>query len=132
MYVNGNATLWIKGDARIIGKKVTISQPGSLKIYISGTKGIFLGTWDKSIAPADLQILGLPSCTTVWIATGTKLESVINTPNADIVINGTGNLFGCAVMHSIKFTGSAMYHFDEALLELPVFKPYTVGSWEEI
>jgi hypothetical protein len=132
MYVNGNATLWVKGESFVFGK-ITISQPGSLRIYCTGKRAFFVGTWDKSIAPADLQIFGLPTCTVLWISPGQRLESVINAPQADITITGTDcHLFGCAVMRSLKFMGNGAYHFDEALLEFPKFKPYTVGSWEEI
>jgi hypothetical protein len=131
MYVNGRATLWVKGETLINGK-ITISQPGSLRIYCTGKRANFSGTWDKSITPADLEIFGLRTCTELTVAAGTKLECVINAPYADIAVNGTANMFGCAIMRSIKFNGGGFYHFDEALLGVPVFKPYTVASWEEI
>jgi hypothetical protein len=131
MVINGNATLWVKGDVKMNGL-LTINPGASLKIYISGSKAVFSGQYVKSDSPADLQIFGLPSCTYLSIGGATHLEAVIDAPSAQTVINGISTLSGSAIIRTIKFTGNAAFHYDEALSKLPFFYPFIVTSWEEI
>jgi len=100
LYVtNGISKLWVKGDVNIQGN-IKVDQPGSLKLYVGGNVTLS-GTWDKSVIPADLMIYGLPTCTSINVTTGSKLEAAIYAPQASLVLNGTANLFGSAVARSI-------------------------------
>jgi len=101
-----------------------------LKLYVGGNVTLS-GTWDKSVIPADLMIYGLPTCTSINVTTGSKLEAAMYAPEAYLVLNGTANLFGSAVARGIKLTGSSAFHYDEALsARAPSI--YTVVSWQEL
>ena len=130
LYVtNGVSKLWVKGNVNIQGN-IKVDQPGSLKVYVGGNVTLS-GTWDKSVIPADLMIYGLPTCTSISVTTGSKLEAAIYAPEAYLVLNGTANLFGSAVARGIKLTGSSSFHYDEALsARAPSI--YTVVSWQEL
>lgn len=126
---NGVAILWVKGNVDIQGA-IKVSQPGGLRLYVGGSVTLS-GTWDKSALPADLIIYGLPTCTSVNVTTGSKLEAVIYAPEASLVLNGTANLFGSATAKGIKLNGSSMFHYDEALGNLAP-SIYTITSWQEL
>jgi len=126
---NGISTLWVKGNVDIQGN-INVSQPGGLRLYVGGTVNLS-GTWSKSSLPSDLIIYGLPSCTSVGVKTGSKLEAVIYAPEAALTLNGTANLFGSATAASIKLTGSSMFHYDEALGSMAP-SIYTLVSWKEL
>jgi hypothetical protein len=126
---NGVATLWVKGNVDIQGA-IKVSQPGTLRLYVGGSVSLS-GTWDKSALPADLMIYGLPTCTSVNVTTGSKLEAVIYAPQASLTLNGTANLFGSATAKSVKLTGNSMFHYDEALGSLAP-SIFTITSWKEM
>jgi len=129
LVTNGIATLWVKGNADIQGA-ITVSQPGGLRLYVGGSVSLS-GTWDKSALPADLMIYGLPTCTTVNVTTGSKLEAVIYAPQATLTLKGNANLFGSATAGSIILTGNSMFHYDDALSNVAP-SIYTVTSWQEL
>ncbi len=109
---------------------IKVCQPGGLRLYAGGSVSLS-GTWDKSAVPADLMIYGLPTCTSINVKTGSKLEAALYAPEASLVLNGTANLFGSAVARKITLTGSSAFHYDEALGTLAP-SIYTVVSWQEL
>ena len=130
LYVtNGISKLWVKGNVNISGN-IKVDQPGSLKIYAGGSVTLS-GSLDKSSLPADLMIYGLPTCTSINVTTGSKMEACIYAPEAYLTLNGTANLFGSAVARGITLTGSSSFHYDEALTaRAPSI--YTLVSWQEM
>ena len=57
----------------------------------------------------------------------------INAPDADFTISGSGEISGSLIGKTLKNTGGANIHYDEALSRADVGAPgaFRVGSWVE-
>jgi len=106
-------TLYIESDLLIAGQGLANAnvQPGTCKIW---------GT-DQSTRGQNFQIAGRGA-----------LQSAIYAPNADIAVNGNGDMMGSIIARNITFTGNAAFHFDEALAETGSDAPFGVGKWREL
>ncbi len=102
--ISGNSQVYITG-------KVTIYVKG--KISIGGN-----GMLNNGV-PANLQIYGLPTCTSVDISGNGNLSAAVYAPQADIVLNGAGSngkVFGALAGKTVSFNGNGtVLHYDEAL-----------------
>lgn len=111
---NGSSlTLYVEGDALIAGNGLANSntRPGTCLIY---------GTSTSSTAQR-IQVVG----------NGT-LKTALYAPNADITLNGNGDIMGAAVGYTITLTGNADFHYDESLANLDSGMPFGVEEWREL
>ena len=131
VFVKGNATLWVRGDLNMAGNVKMNGSGYRLTLYVSGNISC-TGTWDKSITPSDLYIFGLPTCTSVSVATGSHIECTLYAPQADMTMLGNANFFGASVSNSMRMTGNTGYHYDESLSKYPTYRGYIITSWTEI
>lgn len=120
-----------------------ISTGASLEIYagrdvdIAGN-GVANGTPSGSTLttldaqqPAKFKVWGTGTANTpqsIKIAGNGALSGVIDAPNADVVINGNGDVMGSVVANNITLVGNAAFHYDEALGQNAFGTPADTGS----
>ena len=106
-------TIYAEGHVRIAGKGLanTNAQPISCQIY-----GVNPGPGGQ-----DIEILG-----------NGALKCVVYAPYGDVKIAGNGDVMGSIIARSIKLTGNAAFHYDEALAERDSNQPFSIAKWREL
>jgi Tfp pilus assembly protein PilX len=148
--LNGKQTLTIYGDVTL----VLTGGPGTRTIDVTGQASILVtanssltvysegdlliagnGLANANIRPSTCLIYGTHTRSggqRIQIAGNGALKAAIYAPNADITINGNGDIFGGAVGNTITLTGNAAFHYDESLENLDSGMPFGVDQWREI
>ncbi len=127
---SGNA-LEVTGNAAIIvpdGSSLTLYAEGDLKI---GGNGLGNG----NTRPVSCQIWGSSTATSgqsIDVAGNGALRAIIYAPNADVKINGNGEVMGAVVARLITFTGNADFHYDESLANYGETTPFGIVRWREL
>jgi hypothetical protein len=147
--IEGNVTLILTNTAgsdaiSMTGQSSIVIAPGaSLKIYTEGNidiagNGVANGGTTAATAnqPINFQIWGTNTSTvanqSIQIAGNGVLSGVIYAPNADVTINGNGDVLGSVVAENITLTGNAAFHYDESLANFGSGNPFRVASWREL
>jgi hypothetical protein len=131
----GSDAIDITGNAGIVitpGSKLIIYTAGDINL---GGNGVANGGTTTATAnqPANFQIWGTSTTTqTIGVAGNGVLSGVIYAPNADVSINGNGDVMGSVVANNITVTGSAAFHYDESLGDFGGGNPYRVAAWKEL
>ena len=131
--IRANSTLIIDGpvvifmdsnDINITGAgSIEVTPNGSLTIYGRGDFGFGgagIVNTNANPVPSDIIIYGTATTTgtqEITISGSSSVAAVIYAPNADFTINGTPNTSGAVVANTITMTGSAAFHYDEALAD---------------
>jgi cytoskeletal protein CcmA (bactofilin family) len=121
-------TMFVDGDFTMDGAtQITIDADSSLTLVITGTVNMLAGA--KVIAQQQgLTTSGLPAMSiyssfdsNIQGQPGIKIEGDFETyaqiyaPLSDVVINGSGTLYGAVRGKTISVTGGAAIHYDAAL-----------------
>ncbi|MBA4138045.1 MAG: hypothetical protein C0518_12065 [Opitutus sp.] len=148
--LSGRQTLTILGDVTLIltagsgaraidvtgNASIIIPANSSLTVYVEGDVLIAgNGIANDNVRPISCQIYGTnttASGQTIHLAGNGALQSVVYAPNADLKINGNGDIMGAAVARSIDLTGNADFHYDESLEHLDTDMPYGIDRWREL
>lgn len=148
--LSGKQTLTIYGDVTLVltagsgGKAIDVAgQAGiilapdsSLTLYVEGDVAIGgNGLANPNARPATCQIYGTNTSVagqSFQIAGNGALKAALYAPNADVKINGNGDVMGSIVARNITLTGNAAFHYDEALGELDTDMPFGVERWREL
>ncbi len=120
---------------------VQIKQPASgprytVQLYVDGSIN-FSGTQDTNVLsgarPADLQVYGLPTCTSLVISGNSKTQAVFYCPNAAVSMNGGGHeaFYGSIVGNTFTANGGIDFHYDETLTGTGVVTGYNLTQWIE-
>lgn len=148
--LSGNETLTIQGDVTLI----ITAAPGSQGVSVTGNASIVIpnGSSLTLYIEADLLIAGqglananvqAGSCK-IWgtnqsasaqkfhVAGKGSLRSALYAPNANLEVNGNGDMMGSIVARDITFTGNAAFHYDEALADTGTNTPFGIGHWREL
>ena len=106
-------TLYAEGNVLIAGNGLGNAnpQPVSCRLFGTGAAG----------AGQSLQVAG-----------NGALKAVVYAPNADVSINGNGDVMGAVVGQTITFTGEAKFHYDESLAHYDDNTPFQVVRWREL
>jgi Tfp pilus assembly protein PilX len=147
--LNGNMTLTIRGDVTLVLTATTgsaIDVTGNAAILIP--EGASLTLWleaDGRIAgnglgnanprPGTCRIFGTSTSSSgqnLQVAGNGALKAVIYAPNADLKINGNGDVMGSIVANRVTFTGNASFHYDESLAAEGDDAPYGISGWREL
>lgn len=127
----GTRTLDVTGQGSII-----IAANSSLTLYSEGDLLIAgNGLANNNTRPSTCLIYGTNTSTSgqrMQIAGNGTLTAALYAPNADITLNGNGDIFGGAVGRTITLTGNADFHYDESLENLDSGMPFGVDRWREI
>ncbi|MDI1320455.1 MAG: hypothetical protein PSW75_09740 [bacterium] len=142
----GNVTLVLTNTAGssaigLTGQSGIVLAPGAtLKIYTAGDisiagNGVTNGGTTAATAnnPSNFQIWGTSTTTQdIKVAGNGVLSAIVYAPNANVTINGNGDVEGSVVANNITLTGNAAFHYDESLARFGGANPYRVASWREL
>jgi hypothetical protein len=147
--LRANQTLTILGDVTLIltgssssvldvtGNASLIVPAGStLQVYAEGDIKIAgNGMSNANTRPISCLIWGTNTTSfgqSIQIAGNGVLKSVIYAPNADIQINGNGEVMGAVVGKTITLVGNADFHYDESLATYGANAAFGVTRWREL
>lgn len=142
MNVTGNVTIVITGAAGTSGISITghaginLASGATLKIYAEADIDIEgNGLLNPNSQPSSFQLWGTSTSTIaqdVKIAGNGTLSGLCYAPNADLSINGNGDVCGSFVANTIRVTGNAAFHYDESLEHFDTGNPYGISKWREL
>lgn len=121
----------VTGNASII-----VPDGSSLTVYIEGDckiAGNGLGNGNRR--PGTCQIWGTSTSAagqSFQVAGNGALKAVIYAPNADVKLNGNGDIMGAVVARDVIFTGNARFHYDESLANPGDNAPFGITRWREL
>lgn len=148
--LSGNNTLTILGKVTLVltaasgtnalsmtgNSKIIIPDGSSLTIYTEGDlKMAGKGVGNSNIQPFTCQIWGTNQTAggqAIHIAGNGDLRCIVYAPNADVTINGNGNVMGSVVANQITLTGNAAFHYDESLGSYGDNGSFSVDRWREL
>ena len=128
---SGSSALSMAGNAQII-----IPSGSSLTIYTEGEVTIAgQGLANNNIQPSSFQLWGTNQSVAgqnIQISGNGALRSIVYAPNADVKINGNGDVMGSVVARTITLVGNAAFHYDEALENFGDNSTFGVDKWREL
>jgi hypothetical protein len=133
--VTGNATLLVNDRVQFTGTDfIKIKPGGSLKLYVAAPTANIGGggVINQAGVATAFQYFGLPSNTSVSLAGNGELAGFVYAPNADLTLNGGGNVYGATMTKSLSINGTFSFHFDEALKRVWSLHYFGITSWDEI
>lgn len=147
--LSGQDTLTILGDVTLVltatvgsavevtGKaEIIIPEGSSLTLYAEANIKIAgNGLANANPRPASCRLYGANPVVggqTVHVAGNGALKAAIYAPNAEVAINGNGDVQGAVVGHTVVFTGNAAFHYDESLAREDANAPFGVTRWREL
>ncbi|HYC72849.1 MAG TPA: hypothetical protein VEB66_16680 [Opitutaceae bacterium] len=148
--LNGNKTLTILGDVTLIltagagadaisvtgNASIVIPEGSSLTIYAEGDVRIAgNGIGNANAQAATFQLYGTSTSVSgqvIQLAGNGALKVAAYAPNADVRLNGNGDIMGAVVAREITLTGNAAFHYDEALADEGDDMPFGVVRWREL
>jgi Tfp pilus assembly protein PilX len=149
LILNGTKTLTILGHVILIltgstgsvldvtgNAGIIVPEGSSLEVYLEGDAKIAgNGLANGNTRPASCKFWGINTSTagqSIQIAGNGALNTVIYAPNADVKINGNGDIMGAVVARSINLTGNASFHYDESLARDGENTPFGIARWREL
>ena len=90
------------------------------------------GVISESGLATAFSYFGLPKNTSLSIGGNGQLAGAVYAPNADINLNGGGNVYGSLMGKSLNVNGNFSFHYDEALSRYFVIYAFKILSWDEI
>ncbi|MBI2497611.1 MAG: hypothetical protein HYV75_06760 [Opitutae bacterium] len=147
--LRGNQTLTILGDVTLIltaatgsaldvtgNASILVPEHSSLTVYAESDVLIAgNGLGNANIRPISCRIWGTGAANSgqrLQIAGNGALKAVVYAPNAEVSINGNGDVMGAIVGRTITFTGEASFHYDESLANYGDNTPFRVVRWREL
>ncbi|MDO8540548.1 MAG: hypothetical protein Q7S40_08955 [Opitutaceae bacterium] len=140
--VYGNVTLILTAGAGvdaidIAGSDgITLAPGATLTIYTEGDVKIAgNGLANPNDRPDAFQLWGTSTSTIpqdIQIAGNGALKGVIYAPNANVRINGNGDVMGAIVGQQITLDGTANFHYDESLGTRNENTPFGITKWREL
>ena len=111
-------------------------EGSSLTCYVTASvKVAGKGVANGNVSPVSFQIYGVNTTVAgqdIAIVGSGALAAVIYAPNGDVTVNGNGDVMGSIVARSIKLTGNAAFHYDEALADRDSNEPFAISKWREL
>lgn len=147
--LHGSQQLTILGDVTLVltastGKaldvtgnaSIIVPEGASLTLYAEGNVLIAgNGLTNTNARPVTVRLFGTGSADSgqsLQVAGNGALKAVVYAPNADVAINGNGDVMGAVVGRTITFTGNAAFHYDESLANYSDGTPFRVVGWREL
>lgn len=147
--LSGNQTLTILGDVTLVltaatgsalevtgNAAIIVPDGSSLKLYVEGDVLIAgNGLGNANTRPLSCLIWGTGTAgsgQSIKVAGNGALKAVAYAPNADVTVNGNGDIMGSLIGRTITFTGEANFHYDESLANYGDNTPFRVVRWQEL
>jgi hypothetical protein len=134
--VLGDANVYASALCNVSG--LTIEWGKHLNLYSSAPSVALSGnTTANSDGTADsFAFWGLNTCRTITFSGNSSFTGTIYAPNADLILNGSGNntldFTGASITKSVKLNGHFNFHYDEALRFIGPSRGFIVTSWNEL
>jgi hypothetical protein len=148
--LHGNKTLTILGHVTLIltagpgvnaidvtgNASIIIPAGSSLTVYVEGNvKLAGNGIGNANARPLSFLLWGTaqnPGGQDIQIAGNGALKAAVYAPNADVKINGNGDVMGSVVAGRITLVGNAAFHYDESLARYGANTPFGIVKWREL
>jgi hypothetical protein len=136
IYVRGKARLYVSTELDVTA--LVIRSGMSLNLYSAAASVSLSGNNSaNSDGTADsFAFWGLPSCTHITFNGNSGFTGTIYAPNADFLLNGTGNAVldfaGASITKTVTLNGHFHFHYDEALRNIGPSRGFIVNSWAEM
>lgn len=116
------------------GDSLTIAPNSSLIIYTAADVKIAgNGILNNNASPATFQLWATDTgAQDIQIAGNGALKAVVYAPNANVKINGNGDVMGSVVANNITVVGNAAFHYDESLANWGGNNPFGIVKWREL
>jgi hypothetical protein len=135
--INGNVSIYITGSKAIAmggNGKIVVSNGATLTIYSAGDMSIAgNGIVNNSTSDMNVQLYGLPTCTSVSLQGNGNWSGIVYAPEAAFSMGGggsSGQFSGGVVANTIDMNGEVVFHYDEALRNTFGGGAYNVASWK--
>ena len=135
--IDGDVTLYITGDISLGNSaEFKIEQDASLTLYLGGD---FEGKNSSSVNnntqdPGKLTIYGLDSCQCMVFKNSSNFYGAIYAPNADVIMQNSGDVYGAVTAESFEQKNSATFHYDASLRDVSTSDElvcFTISNWQE-
>jgi Tfp pilus assembly protein PilX len=147
--LNGSQTLTIQGFVTLVltastgsaidvtgNASIIIPDGSSLTVYVEADVKIAgKGLANANVRPGTCQIWGTNTTTagqSIQLAGNGALKAALYAPNADVKLNGNGEMMGSVVGRTVTFTGNANFHYDESLANEGQNTAFGVTRWREL
>jgi hypothetical protein len=130
--IQGKVRIWIKGSLSMSGgTAITLATNANLEVYLGGSMDLSgQCVVNPSGITANCAIYGLPTCTSMKYTGTAEAFARIYAPQAAVEVGGNFDFSGSIVANSMRFSGTANIHYDEALYgDGPAFR---IVTWEEL
>lgn len=132
MLVRGNACLYVKTNVTITASDFITFAPGaSLRLFVGGTTVTIDSVRMTPGTGTFFGLYGLPSVTSVTVATGPGSPCAINAPSAPFVLSGSQQYYGTVVCSTFTSGGTPSFHYDDALGAIAAAPQFEILSWAE-
>jgi hypothetical protein len=146
LYVSNNSVLYVTGDAT--ASKITFANNGTnyakLDLYVGGatlpviplynelanTNGTY--TLSQAVAPAQMKLLGMNSCTNLAMSGGSTLVGCIYAPHVNFKAQGNAAVYGSFTVDTFTCGGTFNFHYDRALTNAVSKTTLKILSWAEL
>jgi hypothetical protein len=139
MIVNGNAILYVSGDASMGGQSyIYIATNASLNLYVNGTSASLGGNgiMNANANATNFMYWGTTNNTSLSMSGNAAFTGIIYAPDAAFTLGGGGStdydFVGASVTASVKMNGHFKFHYDENIGRVTPNAGYIVTSWNEI
>jgi hypothetical protein len=145
IYVANNSILYVTGDAAAarITFATTATNAAKLDLYVGGTSlpvvplyneltnsgGTY--TLSQAVAPAQLKLLGMNSCTNLSMTGNSSLLGCIYAPHVNFKAQGNANVYGSFTVDTFSCGGTFKFHYDLGLSNAVSKTTLRILSWAE-
>ncbi len=137
--IKKEVSLYIVGDIILDNAaelRITDGNDASLTLFVGGNIEVKNGGVINNLTEdsTKLKIYGLNGCQNIVLKNGSDFYGAIYTPNADIVIMNSGDMFGSVIAKSVDQRNSSTFHYDVSLREVSVEDigvRFVVKQWRE-
>ena len=137
--IKGQVNLYIVGDI-ILGNaaelRITDANDVSLNLFVGGNIEIKNGGVINNLSEdaTKLKIYGLDSCQNITLKNGSDFYGAMYTPNADVVMMNSGDMYGSVIAKSVDQKNSSTFHYDVSLREVSIEDigvRFVIKQWRE-
>ena len=137
--IDGPVTLYVIGNIRLKNSaqlQIANSGNASLILYSGGDFIADNGTVinNQTGDPHKLKLYGLSGCQNLDLKNSGVLYGAIYTPNADIVLHNSVEVYGSVIANSFEQKAKADFHYDASLRDVSIDDEgvrFVVKQWQE-
>lgn len=131
LYVIGDVILGNSAELRILD-----ANDASLTLYLGGNLETKNGGTINNLTqdPQKLKLYGLSGCQNLDLKNSGVFYGAIYTPNADIVLHNSVEVYGSVIANSFEQKATADFHYDASLRDVSINDEgvrFVVKQWQE-